>query len=250
MTHSDYCDAVAAEVRRFGDVIASADLNTPVATTPPWSLAKLLKHIGTIHRWAGQMVQTNAQERLDFKLLDLHLPPDEAAYPSWFAAGGEQLVATLRAADPDAPMWAWGADHHARFWMRRMAHETSMHRVDAELALGRQPALDAAIAVDGIDEFLENLPHAAYFAPNVKELRGNGESIHFHCTDTEGEWLIELQPDGFRWEHGHGKGSAAVRGAAADLLLLMYGRRKHGEGGFEVFGDSSVLDRWFTSAHI
>ena len=147
-------------------------------------------------------------------------------------------------------MWAWGADQHARFWARRMLHETTIHHADALLALGREPAIEAAQAVDGVGEFLENLPHAAYFAPNVKELKGSGESLHFHCTDTEGEWLIRLQPDGFSWEHGHGKGSVAVRGSASDLLLLVYGRLEPDPERFQVFGEEGVLARWLEHAHI
>ena len=251
MTHAELCDAIAAEVERCSQAVQGAALDTKVPTCPPWDLAQLLKHIGIIQRWAGRMVSERAQERLDFKQLDTGLPADVAGYPAWFAAGGQQLVATLRASKPDTSMWAWGADKHARFWVRRMLHETGVHRADAELALGREPSFEAAVAIDGVDEFLENLPHAVSFAPNVKELRGNGETIHFHCTDADGEWLVELRPGGFSWQHGHGKGSAAVRGTASNLLLLTYGRRKRDEAGlFEVFGDPAVLDRWFASAHI
>jgi uncharacterized protein (TIGR03083 family) len=250
LTDAEYCDAVAAEVRRLSEILSGADLETPVPTCPPWNLAELVKHVGSIHHWAGRMVENVAQERLSWKELDLELPADPSGYPAWFTAGGEQLVTRLRTSDPNAPMWAWGADHHARFWARRMTHETGMHRADAELTLGREPSFEPAIASDGIDEFLENLPEAAYFAPNVKELRGDGETIHFHATDADGEWLIELTPESFSWQHGHGKGSAAVRGTASDLLLLTYGRRKHGDGRFEAFGDSTVLDRWFANAHI
>ena len=27
-------------------------------------------------------------------------------------------------------------------------------------------------------------------------MRGAGETIHLHCTDGEGEWLVRLAPDG------------------------------------------------------
>ncbi|SCK59943.1 TIGR03083 family protein [Streptomyces sp. SceaMP-e96] len=69
------------------------------------------------------------------------------------------------ATDPDAPMWAWGVDQHARFWMRRMLFETLVHRTDAERAVGRRPVIDPALATDGVDEFLANLPFATSFAP-------------------------------------------------------------------------------------
>jgi hypothetical protein len=43
----------------------------------------------------------------------------------------------------------------ASFWIRRMAHETVIHRIDAELALAEPSAAIApALAADGIDEVL------------------------------------------------------------------------------------------------
>jgi hypothetical protein len=64
-------------------------------------------------------------------------------------------------------VWAWGPDQHARFWSRRMLYETVVHHSDAELALGREPVIDRAVAVAGVDEFLENLPSASVWAPRV-----------------------------------------------------------------------------------
>ena len=250
MDRDRYCQALAAEAARFAGLVDGADPGAPVPTCPDWDVRELVRHVGSIHRWAGAMVRDLAQSRLSFKALNLAFPAGDAALAAWFRAGVDELLAALKAADPEAAMWAWGADQHARFWPRRMLHETGMHRADLELALGREPAFEEELAVDGIDEFLANLPHAASFAPNVKDLRGSGESLHLHCTDAEGEWLIELAPDGFTWRHGHAKGSVAIRGAASDLLLLTYGRRRLGDGRYQLFGDSAVAERWFASAHI
>jgi uncharacterized protein (TIGR03083 family) len=245
-----YCDAVAVEIARFADVVRRADPTTPVPTCPDWTIAELVKHTGTIHRWAERMVRERAQRRLGWRELDLGLPKDKASYPDWLATGAGLLPPTFRAADPDASMWAWGADQHARFWPRRMLHETTVHRADAELALGREPAIDPATAVDGVDEFLDNLPHAAYFAPNVTKLRGNGERLRFECTDVDGDWLIRLDPERFEWEHARGDADAVVRGPAADLLLLAYGRRRPDEARFERSGDTALLAHWLENSAI
>ena len=141
-----------------------------------------------------------------------------------------------------------GVDQHVRFWSRRMVHETIADTADAQLATGVAPVIDAPVAIDGIDELLDNLPTALYFAPNVAELRGNGESIHVHCTDSDGEWMIELEPAGFHWEHADSKGTVAVRGTAADLFLLLYGRYAAGDERFTRFGDTALLDRWLTNS--
>src|SRR5205814_1893884 len=78
--------------------------------------------------------------------------------------------------------------------------------------------------VDGIDELLDNLPSAAYFAPKVAELRGAGETLCVSATDTGTSWRITLEPERFWWEHDGAGADTVVRGAAPDLLLMLYGR--------------------------
>jgi len=247
MLHEDHVRFLTVEIDAFVAALRGAELSTPVPSCPGWDLAELIRHQGRVHRWAEWHVSRLAAERHDTAEIGIEFPPD-ADLVEWLAEGGALLVQTLGACDPDAPMWAWGADHHARFWSRRQLHETAVHRADAELALGKIPTIVPEIAVDAINELLDNLPHAAYFSPNVAELRGSGESIHLHCTDTDGEWMVTLEPDGFRYDHAHGKGSVAVRGSAADLLLLSYNRLTRDDARFEVFGDAALLDRWLHNA--
>lgn len=242
-TYEGYCDALEPEIARMADAVRGADLTTRVPTCPDWSLADLVEHAGIVQRWAAEMVRQLSPERLDRERMDVPVP-EPAARPDWLAAGAAEVVAAFRAADPDAAMWAWGADQHARFWPRRMLHETTVHRADAELALGRDPVIPAEVAIDGIDELLDNLPHAVAFRPHVQELRGDGETIHLHATGAGGEWTIRLEPEGFSVEHDHAKGTVAVRGAATDLLLLLYGRRAPSDDRFECFGDDALLNRW------
>ncbi|MGH9032153.1 MAG: maleylpyruvate isomerase family mycothiol-dependent enzyme [Acidimicrobiia bacterium] len=239
-----YCEALDHEIARFAGAVRGADLATPVPTCPGWTVADLIEHTGIVERWAAEMVRQLAPERLDRRRLDVPVPDDRAQLPQWLADGAGDVVAAFGASDPDAAMWAWGADKHARFWPRRMLHETTVHRADAELALGREPAVEPAVAIDAVDELLDNLPHAAYFRPQVAELRGDGESLHLHCTDADGEWTISLEPEGYRWDHGHTKATVAVRGPAADLLLLVYQRRRPDDERYEIMGDDRVLTHW------
>ncbi len=249
MNHTECCDALAAELERFATVLDRADLAATVPSCPPWDLAGLVKHVGGIHRWSGRMVAEGMTRRLSHGDLDLRFPDEPSEIVGWFRSGGKALQDALRKADPDQPTWSWGADQHARFWSRRQLHETAVHRADAELALGLEPEFDAVVAVDGVDEFLENLPFAT-FSPVIKNLKGAGETLHFHCTDADGEWLIQLNPDGFSWEHGHAKGDVAVRATASNMLLLLYGRRKPHHERLQIFGDGALLDRWLASSSI
>jgi uncharacterized protein (TIGR03083 family) len=248
MQHHEHVSALVDEIASFVEAIDGSDLATPVPSCPGWDLAELIRHQGTVHRWAEWHVRHVAQERHASETLGIAAPDDDRQLVAWLAAGGAELVDTLRASDPDAAMWAWGTDQHARFWSRRQVHETLVHRADAQLALGLVPILDARLAVDAIDELFDNLPRAAYFAPNVAKLVGAGETLHLHCTDTDGEWMIHLLPDGFSYEHAHGKGDVAVRATAGDLLLLTYNRYARSDDRFEIFGDTDLLDQWLTNA--
>ena len=232
----------------MADLVRTAELTTPVPSCPGWDVGRLAVHVGAIHRWAAAMVAVQSPVWLDRREVDDANDGRADDLAGWLAAGAA-LVAGMSSADPDAPMWAWGADQHVRFWPRRMLHETTVHMADVALALGVEPPIDAAVAADGIDEFLDNLPKAVRFAPKVSELRGEG-SLHLHGTDGDAEWMIEFTREGFGWRHAHGKASVAVRGRSAELLLLMYGRRRADDECFAVFGDRAVLAKWVANSAI
>lgn len=248
MEHSEHIALTVAEIAAFAELVAGADLDAPVQACAGWDLAKLIKHAGSAHRWVIEIIDTAATERVDFRQVDLGLPADRADLARWLAAGADPLAHAL-AVDPATPIWTWGPDGTAGWWARRMLHETLVHRADAALTLGVEPQIDAALACDGVDELLGNLAAIAVFNPAIESLRGDGESLHLHATDAPGEWTITLTPEGYRWDRGHSKATVAVRGSAADLLLLIYNRRSRlDEGRFALFGDAALLDRWLTCA--
>lgn len=148
------------------------------------------------------------------------------------------LADALAAAGRDSPVWSWTADATSGFWARRQAHETSTHRYDAQLTAGRPEALAGALAADGIDELFAVIP---YWTKDPRP-RGDGETVHVHCTDRDGEWLVRLLPDGIEVTREHAKGDVAVRGAASDLFLFLYGRV--GTDTLDVFGDAELLARF------
>ena len=86
----------------------------------------------------------------------------------------------MREAGSD-PVWAFGRLRPASFWGRRMAHETAVHRADAELATGREPAFAPDIAADAIDEWLGFLSGPVNGGPDPRlEALPEGRS----CTST------------------------------------------------------------------
>ena len=115
-----------------------------------------------------------------------------------------------------------------------MAHETAVHRVDAEHAAGREHRLAPDFAADGIDEFLEFFfPLADSDAPSL------AGSVHLHCTDAEGEWTVRSDlHGGHTVARDHAKADAALRGAAHDLLMVLW--RRSPLDRVTVFGDVAL----------
>ncbi|MEU7038978.1 maleylpyruvate isomerase family mycothiol-dependent enzyme [Streptomyces sp. NPDC046237] len=248
MNPAQHGAAVAAETAGFIATVTAADLSTPVPTCPGWTLGDLTQHVGSVHRWFTELLRRRIQQPPASREVDLRLPEHPDGLLNWLAASATEAAKVFAATDLDAPMWAWGVDQHARFWVRRMLFETLVHRADAQLALGLSPHVDRVLAVDGIDEFLTNLPFASSFASLTAQLRAPDRTIRFRCTDGDGDWLVGLRPDGFALVADRaepGAADATVRGAAADLLLLLYGRLDRRSDAFHLLGDPDLLAHWF-----
>jgi uncharacterized protein (TIGR03083 family) len=235
-----------AEIQRIAQLAVIADPAAPVPGCPDWTLADVVRHVGRLQTVAAGMVEHLDQQP---QRGAVPAPVRVEEYGQWFSAGGAHLMQVLRDADPEAGMYSWAGVPKVSFWIRRMLHETTVHRLDVERAAGRVEPVDPAVAVDGVDEFLEILPYTAQFNPALRDLHGDGETIHLHATDLEarsldGEWLITLEPHGFRWSHAHVKGAAAVHGPVAALLQFVYGRTRAGDPSLEVSGDSSLIAHW------
>ncbi|HUI47105.1 MAG TPA: maleylpyruvate isomerase family mycothiol-dependent enzyme [Acidimicrobiia bacterium] len=236
MNHGEYVDAIRRDGADLAVAAEQAGVGTVVPSCPLWTIADLLGHLGRIHRWVASLLAERAAER------GAHWsesePPPVGERIEWFAAGVPMLADALTDAGPDVEMWTWTSDRSSGFWARRQANETAVHRYDAQLAARAPQPVAHDLSVDGIDELFELVP----FWPRADRVRGDGETLHFHCTDGTGEWLARLERDGLTVTREHAKGDVAARGTASDLLLFLYGRIPADR--LEVFGDASLLARW------
>ena len=250
-----YLDALTTQSALFAEALHGADLQQRVPTCPDWTIYQLTEHLGQAHRWGTAIVTRPATTPPDPSELNAAAVPEDAdGLSTWLRDGAGALVDAIRAADPREPVWRWADDHSVGFWARRMAHETAVHRADAELALGREFALEADLAADAISERLSllSLPLAVEVRPDLVALRGEGQILHLHSTDPElgeaGEWIVRRTPSGPVWEHGHAKGDVAVRGPVVDLLLVLMRRVPPTEAPITVLGDASILEHWLEHA--
>lgn len=229
----EYRQSIAGDV----DLLLAAcdDLDADIPSCPGWAVRDLLRHLGKVQRWATACIQ------LEPGVKDARPPgPGKGVDPrTWFRGGADALLTSLDQADLNAPVHTWAGEQPARWWLRRLAHETAIHRWDAQAATGTPTAFDPTVAVDGVAEHFDQF--ASVFADPGKA-GGETSSLHLHATDAEGEWYVEFGPGGVQIEAAHRKGDAAVRGPAGDLFLFVW-RRGDGDG-LDVIGDRAVVDRW------
>ncbi len=184
-----------ASALRAGAVAAGPD--APVPTCPKWTVTAMIRHIARVHDWALRSLRTDPggerPERAD--------PPsgwDELL--AWWDGRVRDLLGELRERGPDGRAWVFhpAVGPTAEFWARRQAHETAIHRLDAEHASAGS-ALPSAVpslvfepdlAADGIDELLVLMvPRRLVGEP--PDLAG---TVLFHAADAGRAWLVRLEP--------------------------------------------------------
>ncbi len=234
MNSAEYTEVVEREGTRLLDVAAKA-LDAPVAACPGWDVARLVGHVGQVHGWMAQTVAAPDLSRPS------HSPPeiDATDVIEWGREQLSKVVAALGTVVEGTPSWTFGSESVIDFFPRRMAHETVVHRYDVEHAAGMVGPIDSDLAADGVDELL-SVGMVRSMNP-AKEFKYPEGSLHLHRTDGEGEWLLVPSADGLVVTREHAKGDVAVRAAARDLLLYLWGR---GADNLDIFGDQDLAKAW------
>jgi len=232
MEYAEHIEAVERETSAFTRTLMRGDADAQVPSCPEWTLRDLAKHVGGVQGfWTHVLAEGTGRPKPAF---------DDEPGPSaglWLVQIGGFLVNELKAASADTKVWTWNpADQSAAFAARRMAHETAVHRFDAQMAIGNPEPIEPALAADGIEEIfvmVDAWPESG---------RGEGQTLHLHSAEGD-EWLIAMNPDGLDIKREHAKGDLALRGAVSDLELVLYDRPPIGD--VERLGDESVLDAWY-----
>ena len=232
MEPREYVASLARDSELLADAADAAGPGADVPTCPGWKVEDLLQHCAAGDLWARTIVETGNRSSRD-------LPADAptgAALVEYFRDGARALVQTLTDTDPNASVWTFSpSDRTARFWIRRRAQEAAIHRFDAQSAAGSTAPIDAALAADGIDEYL------TVFVPRFGAgVAPDGETLHFHCTDVEGEWLVARRRRRRDRDPRARQGRRRRRGTASDLILYLWGRVPADR--LDVFGDGAALE--------
>jgi uncharacterized protein (TIGR03083 family) len=243
----DYVEHIRRDGVLLADAAERAGLGASVPTCPEWQVRDLVRHQGDVHRWAAANLVRGSSEPMsddESNTCLLTWPDDDATLLPWFREGHANLVKTIESTPDDAVAFTFlPAPSPRAFWARRQAHETAIHRADAEISTGEITAYAALFAADGIDECVRG------FASRGRRLSADpARTLLFAPSDAGGGWALLIGPDGSRVIDEGSHADCTVSGLASDLYLLAWNRRT--ADGLDVTGDTAVLDLWRESHQV
>jgi uncharacterized protein (TIGR03083 family) len=255
MVTADHVKALDREGQLLVAAARSAGTRATVPSCPGWEVRDLLAHVGFVHRWAARYVAEGLTEMVEEpdEAAILSAAPSDDLILSWFTDGHAALVEVLSSARPDVQCWTFlPAPSPLAFWARRQAHETAVHRVDAEQAAGAPTTpFDPAFAGDGADEVLFGF----FSRPGRgRALDVTPGTISLEATDAGSAWTVRIAPEGIETRSGVHESDLSVRGTAGELYLLLWNRlrcggRSHGED-LELVGRQDLLSSWRAHSHV
>jgi uncharacterized protein (TIGR03083 family) len=225
----------------FRAVIAEAEPGMPVPSRTDWTVGALTGHLVRLYTWVASHVSRGVTGPPDPVRPE---GPPTAGLTEFDQAYGA-LLAQLDALDPEMPAWNWAPQaKRVSFWHRRMAHETSLHRWDAQMSLARAEPIETKLAADGVGEVLDTLLPAG----KCRCTPDRHGMVALYATDLEHSWHLRLRQGGgvalldtytlLDDDDLHER--AIAQGTASDLQLALWGRI-----GFDVLavsGDGRLLE--------
>ncbi|MER7759010.1 maleylpyruvate isomerase family mycothiol-dependent enzyme [Streptomyces sp. NPDC097619] len=242
MGTTDYVKIVELEGAALAEAAERAGTEAAVPNCPGWRVTDLLRHTGSVHRWAARHVGEGLLEPGPFVEA-----PDLAGGEllTWFRDGHRALVDTLASAPADRECWTFLPTAPAspvEFWARRQAHENTVHRLDAESALGGAVGpVAAALAEDGVDELLRGF-HARPRS-RVRTPDGAPKVLRVRAADTGAVWSVHLSAEPPRTvRDASGPADCEATGTAEWLYAALWNRVPLAGPG--VTGDLALARLW------
>jgi uncharacterized protein (TIGR03083 family) len=232
-----------ADYRRLAE-LADGDLTAKVPTCPEWTQGDLIDHVAHVYLHKAETMRLGASPQ--------PWPPQPSGEPEpvFLARSYTAMLAQFEQRSPADHAVTWFApDQTVGFWIRRMAQETVIHRIDAELAAGIESlAVPTDLAIDGVDEVLRcflafsSTAWPEDYADSQADLEGGVVGLD---TGTAA-WLVTLGPGAIvvtDAASGDGLASAAAVVRADPEAMLRWLWRRADDWVVAIDGDSDVVAR-------
>lgn len=237
MDEQRFLECLEADYTRLREVASDA-LGKPVPTCPGWIGEDLVRHVAEVYLHKTETMRQGTWPAP----WPPELPRDSLAA---LDDAYRQLVGELAMREPSDQALTWyGPDQTVGFWLRRMAQETVIHRLDAEAAaeVPHDP-IPADLAEDGIDEVL--VCFLAYASAEYPD------ELSEHLAECDGRtvqvaiegagWQVQLGPEEITVERGESDPEAGVFGSADAVLRWVW--RRAGDGVVQLDGNRWVIGK-------
>jgi uncharacterized protein (TIGR03083 family) len=223
--HSDRLrTCLDADYRRLREVAGAADLDAGVPSCPGWTMTDLVRHVGEVYLYKVECMRLGRHSEV-WPPEGMNDEPPLQLLDRGYAA----LADAFDARRPDDYTFTWyEPDQTVGFWIRDMAQETVIHRVDAELGAGASiDAIPDDLAADGIDELLVAFVQydTALRPERFAELFASANGRTVKVITPQQSWLLSLTSKGLRVDESDvDSPSATVEGPAPGVLLWLWNR--------------------------
>jgi uncharacterized protein (TIGR03083 family) len=214
-------DVLDTEGERLATSATGSDPELVVAHLPGMRLGEVVRHVGSVYRmvvsWLRDGERPTRWQRE---------PNDGQTTVEYLRVGLREIVAELAAHDPTdgCPTW-WPEHQNYGFWCRRLAHETTVHRADVQLAAAAVLIGDIApdVAMDGVDEILTLWFTHRLSVLGVSDLTPGRVAIR----TGRRRWIAQVTPNGTSaWRASDDElADATVSSDPTGMYLWLWGRR-------------------------
>jgi uncharacterized protein (TIGR03083 family) len=224
-----YFALIDADTERMLE-IAGRGLDADVPSCPGWTVANVVSHQAMVYAHKVRVMADNAWP-------DPWPPAELRGRPplEFLRDAKDELFHEFARHDVGEQTTTFGDDTSVMFWVRRMALEVAVHRIDAELAHDAITPIPDDLATDGVDEILTVMLHGDWAEWGAK-------------TEHPVDATVAVEAGGLRWRCAASeavvdvvRGSsepvqATVAGAPSDVFLWLWGRR--GDEAVDLAGDA------------
>lgn len=220
LTFEHYRERLARDHSRMVE-LAPPSLAAVVPACPGWTVEDLLRHTAMVYLHKAESIRTGAKPTGTW-------PPAELAQMDPVHALQQcygRLIEQFDSHTPEDPAFTWVKDDQSvGFWIRRLAHETSIHRYDLESALGIATPIDPDLATDGIDEIL-----TVMLVRSKPDDDATGATLTLRSAGLA--WTLAIARDVVTLERQvSDRADAQISGRPSELLLWLWGRGPLPEG--------------------
>ena len=260
--------AIVEHTRQLAESAVAAGAGLAVPTTPGWTVADLVEHVGQTQHWVAEIIEQRITDPTHLPTQMAVLPTEPHEWQAWLSQSAQRVAGACSDDALDAPVFNPAMDGRsgAGFWISSMLNEAVVHGFDAANAAGRPADIDPDIAAALISNHLTMITSPTWErqrSESAHAIQGTGQTMQWLATDTDtdtdtangaGAWFVERRPDGATWQPGTQPADVTVSGPARSLLLTLTRRLPlvdREATDIAVDGDADLAQYWLdNTAHV